>query len=81
MRPLFLGILGLPTLALAGCITSSGSTPTCEAPVASGAAVREDTRMSLTTLDQHCMAIGESYVNAMRNACDDEEGRRPSAPP
>jgi hypothetical protein len=70
MRRFFLGILGLPILTLAACV---GSTPTAEAPVASGTAVREDTRMTLATLDQHCMAFGESYVNAIRNSCDDIE--------
>jgi hypothetical protein len=68
---MFLGILGLPALTMAGC--SLGSAPTAEAPVASGAAVREDTRMTLTTLDQHCMAFGERYVNAVRNSCDEIE--------
>jgi hypothetical protein len=73
MRRLSLGILGLPALALAGCVSTSGGTPPGEAPVASGTAVREDARMTLTTLDQHCMAFGERYVNGMRNGCDDIE--------
>jgi hypothetical protein len=63
------GFLGL----LAGCFPSYESTSTAEAPVASGTAVREDTRMTLTTLDQHCMAFGERYVNAVGNACGEIE--------
>jgi hypothetical protein len=63
------GLLGL----LAGCFPSTGATSTGEAPVASGTAVREDTRMTLTTLDQHCMAFGERYVNAVGNACGEIE--------
>jgi hypothetical protein len=73
MRRLFLGILGLPVLTLAGCFTTSGGSPTAERAVASGSAVREDTRMTLTTLDQHCMAFGERYVNAMADSCDEIE--------
>jgi hypothetical protein len=70
MRRLFLGILGLPALTLWGC---SGSSPAAEAPLASGTAVREDTRMTLATLDQQCMAFGERYLNAVRNGCDEVE--------
>lgn len=67
LRFLAVGVLVLLGATLAGCL---GSSAPAEPAVASGASVREDTRMTLTTLDQHCMAFGERYVNAMRNACD-----------
>jgi hypothetical protein len=64
-----ISVLALLGPTLAGC-TSLGSSPTVEAPVASGAGVRGDTRMTLAVLDQHCLAFGERYVNAFGSATD-----------
>src|SRR6185436_8784354 len=63
------GVLALLGATLAGC-SLGGNSPPGEAPMASGSAVRTDTRMTLMALDQHCMAFGERYVNAFRNATD-----------
>ena len=64
-----IGVLTLLGATVAGCSLGGSSQP-AEAPVAHGGAVREDTRMTLEILDQHCMAFGERYVNAFRNATD-----------
>ena len=69
MRYWTAGVLALLGATLAGC-SLSGNSPPAGAPVASGSAVRESTRMTLAVLDQHCMAFGERYVNAFRNATD-----------
>lgn len=73
MRQWTVAVLALLGATLAGCFSSLGTSPTVEPQVASGSAVREDTRMTLAALDQHCMAFGERYVNAFRNATDDIE--------
>jgi molybdopterin converting factor small subunit len=70
MRFLTAGLLALVAAALGGCLPTLGSSAPAEAPVASGAEVRENTRMTLQALDQHCQAFGERYVNAFRNATD-----------
>jgi hypothetical protein len=72
MRCLSVGVVALLGVALAGCSLGSSSTP-AEAPVAAGAGLREDTRMTLEVLDQQCLAFGERYVNAFRNATDQIE--------
>jgi len=72
MRTWTAGVLALLGAILAGC-SLGGSGPPAEAPVASGAALREDTRMTLEVLDQHCLAFGERYINAFRNATDQIE--------
>ena len=67
MAAVFFALVGA---TLGGCLPSIGSSLPTEAPVASGAAIREDSRMTLQTLDQLCQAFGERYVNANRNATD-----------
>ena len=72
MRYWTVGVLALLGAPLAAC-SLGGTSPSAEAPVASGTALRGDTRMTLEVLDQHCMAFGERYVNAFRNATDQIE--------
>lgn len=55
--------------ALAGCI-SAGTTAPTQVPVTPGAGVREDSRMTQSTLDQLCYAFGERYLVAVGNGCN-----------
>jgi hypothetical protein len=58
--------------ALAGCM-SSGTVAPKDVPVTPGAGVREDTRMTQSTLDQLCYAFGERYLVAVGNGCNQVE--------
>jgi hypothetical protein len=72
MRNPALGAVLLLALSSGGCLSTEGG-KTTEAPLAAGAGVREDTRMTLVELDQLCMAFGERYVAAIGNACNQVE--------
>jgi hypothetical protein len=72
MRTTVLGATILMGLSSSGCISMDAG-KTSEAPLAAGAGLREDTRMTQVVLDQLCMAFGERYVTAIGNACNQVE--------